>query len=306
MKLIIGTRNSKLAMWQAEYVSDRLKEAGAEVELIPIKTKGDKILDVSISKIGSKGVFTEELDEMLKNGTIDIAVHSAKDIQSSLDQGFELLAFTEREKSHDVILSDKPFSLSEGMTLGTSSTRRIALINHFYPNCKTVPVRGNLQTRIKKMQDGHCDALMLAYAGVARMGYADMIRHEFDLQELIPPVGQGCIAIEGYHSLDDKKKTFIKTTLNHRDTEVCIRAERAFLKTLDGGCSIPVYGNAVLEKEAIVLTGGICSLDGVKLLTKTLRGTIQNPEELGKTLGDQILREGGKEILNQIKQTLNQ
>jgi hydroxymethylbilane synthase len=182
----IGSRKSKLALWQAEYVAQKLHDSGYQTELVLQETKGDKILDVSIAKIGSKGVFTEELEDQLASGHIDIAVHSAKDMQSQLPKGFEIIAFGVREQAHDVIVSDKPVDLDNpNLILGTSSTRRVALFKHFYPHLKTVDIRGNLQTRIERMRSGTCDAIVLAYAGVHRMGFHDLIRVNLDLERLL-------------------------------------------------------------------------------------------------------------------------
>ncbi|NVK49468.1 MAG: hydroxymethylbilane synthase, partial [Cyclobacteriaceae bacterium] len=205
-KIKIGTRGSKLALWQAYHVQDLLNNSGIESEIVIIDTKGDQILDVSISKIGSKGVFTQELEDQLLDGRIDIAVHSAKDMQSNLPEEFEIIAFTKRERANDVLLSNQSgISLKNSdkpLVLGTSSTRRVATLKHFYPHLKTVEVRGNLQTRIRKMEEGLCDALLLAYAGVHRMGYNDRIVEELSLEEFIPAVGQGSVAIESSRNLD--------------------------------------------------------------------------------------------------------
>src|SRR5690554_1954659 len=196
----IGTRRSKLALWQAYYVQDLLKKAGMDTNIVEIETKGDKILDVSIAKIGSKGVFTEELEEQLRNGDIDIAVHSAKDMQSELPAGFEIIAFTVREQINDVVVSrDKNLRLadsSRSITVGSSSVRRRAMLKAYYPHIKVVEMRGNLQTRIRKMDAGDCDAILLAYAGVHRMGYNDLIAEVLPEDQFIPPVGQGSVAIE--------------------------------------------------------------------------------------------------------------
>src|SRR5690606_12830796 len=177
MKIRIGTRASKLALWQAEHVANLLQQGGAEVEIIPMDTLGDKILDVSISKIGSKGVFTEEIEQQLSAGTIDIGVHSAKDMPSQLPTGFELIAFTEREAANDVLLSfDKNIRLTTNpLIVGTSSNRRLSTLKRHYPHVEAVPIRGNLQTRIAKMDAGNCQALLLAYAGVDLMGYDEFI-----------------------------------------------------------------------------------------------------------------------------------
>jgi hydroxymethylbilane synthase len=171
----IGTRGSKLALWQAQHVADLIKPSGYQTEIVPIETRGDKILDVSIAKIGSKGVFTEEIEDKLIDGSIDIAVHSAKDLSSVIPDELELIAFTEREVANDVVLSfDKNFSLKQsGAVVGTSSTRRVAFLKHFYPEIIAKSIRGNLQTRVGKMKEGDCQALVLAYAGVHRMGYDD-------------------------------------------------------------------------------------------------------------------------------------
>ena len=207
MRIKIGTRKSKLALWQAHHVAGLLENAGVETELVTMETKGDKVLDVSISKIGSKGVFTEELEEKLAQGEVDIAVHSAKDMQSRLPEGFEIIAFSEREKVNDVLVSDREVQLTDStLTIGTSSTRRVAMLRHYYRHIRVVDMRGNLQTRIQKMKDGACDALLLAYAGVHRMGYDDMIRQSISIAEFTPAVGQGCMAIESHLQLDPAKK----------------------------------------------------------------------------------------------------
>lgn len=307
MKIRIGTRGSQLALWQAYHVQDKLEAAGVSTEIVTIETKGDKILDVSIAKIGSKGVFTEEIEEQLANGSIDIAVHSAKDMQSSLPEGFELVAFMEREEVNDVIVSHKEeISLdSKDLVLGTSSTRRIATLRHFYPHIKTVPVRGNLQTRIRKMEEGACDALLLAYAGVHRMGYDDKIKSKLSLDEFIPAVGQGSVAIEVHEQLSAAKRAKVTEVLNHTETAYCLKTERAFLKTMDGGCSIPVFGLAKLNADEIQIKGGIISLDGQRLILKEKSGSIGEAERLGSELAHEVLSSGGKEILEEIKTRLN-
>ncbi|MCV9388216.1 hydroxymethylbilane synthase [Reichenbachiella ulvae] len=302
MKIRIGTRGSKLALWQAYFVQDRLKELGVDSEIVKIETKGDKILNVTISKIGSKGVFTEEIEEKLKNGEIDIAVHSAKDMPSTLPEGFELIAFSEREKEHDVLVSHKSIDLNQkDLVLGTSSTRRIACLHKHFPHVKTVPVRGNLQTRIQKMKDGACDALWLAYAGVHRMEFDHMVVHEFDLEEFVPAVGQGSVAIEVYTGISEEKKELIRKAVNDDTTETILLAERAFLKVMNGGCSIPVYGRATIEGNTLSLTGGIISLDGKREVAKTCNTTLDGGLKAGETLAHYILENGGKEILEEIR-----
>lgn len=301
----IGTRASKLALWQAVYVADLLKQAGMESEIVTIDTKGDQVLDVSISKIGSKGVFTQELEDQLLDGRIDIAVHSAKDMPSRLGEGLELIAFSVREQAQDVLLSAKKgVSLSDShLVVGTSSTRRIATLKHFYPQVKTVEVRGNLQTRIRKMEEGLCDALLLAYAGVYRMGYANSVVEHLDLNQFIPAVGQGSIAIEACTSLDSKLRAAIVSACNDDPTASCLLAERAYLRVLEGGCSIPVFALATLAADQIHLKGGIVSLDGQQRIVLEVTGFPKDAEQLGEALAHQVLQAGGKTILEQIKQS---
>lgn len=304
----IGTRGSKLALWQAYHIQDLLKSKGLESEIVIIDTKGDKILDVSIAKIGSKGVFTEELEDQLSSGSIDIAVHSAKDMQSKLPEEFEIIAFTEREKENDIILShhsaidfsnpDKP------LLLGTSSTRRIATLKHFYPHIKTVEVRGNLQTRIAKMEAGLCDALLLAFAGAHRMGYDDMIRHELSLDEFTPAVGQGSVAIESSIKLDPVIKSRIIEACHHEATGFRLLAERAYLRILEGGCSIPVFALAENQADKLTLKGGIVSLNGSKRIIHQVSGQASQAEDLGKELAKLVLASGGDDILKEIKSEL--
>jgi hydroxymethylbilane synthase len=306
MKIRIGTRSSKLALWQAHYVADLLKAGGLETELVLIETRGDKILDVSIAKIGSKGVFTEEIEEQLAQGDIDIAVHSAKDMQSQLPEGFSLIAFTEREKENDVIIShrsdleldnpDKP------LVLGTSSTRRVATLKKYYPHAQPVSVRGNLQTRIRKMEEGVCDALLLAYAGVHRMGYGSMILRHLPLDEFIPPVGQGSVAIEVHEQLDAQKRERIRQLINHPPTEKRLLAERAYLRRLQGGCSVPVYALAQLtEGGGLSIRGGVISLDGQERIDITESGPVAEAERLGTEVAEKVLDAGGERILKQIR-----
>lgn len=300
----IGTRGSKLALWQAYYVEEKLKAQGAETEIVIIETKGDKILDRALSKIGSKGVFTEELEEQLRDGSIDIAVHSAKDLQSELDADFEIIAFTEREQVNDVMVSfNKNLSLNSGESfiIGTSSTRRVAMLKAYYPHIKVVDMRGNLQTRLRKLEEGQCDALLLAYAGVHRMEYDDLIVEHLPLETFTPAVGQGSVAIESAVGLAADKKALIRKALNDDKTESCLLAERAFLKKLQGGCSIPVFGNCINTPQGLEITGGIISLDGQKIIRQILQAPTSEASDLGQQLAEKILDLGGGEILKEIR-----
>jgi hydroxymethylbilane synthase len=269
-----------------------------------METRGDKILNQPIAEIGSKGVFTEEIETMLKNGEVDIAVHSAKDMPSSLSCGFSLIAFTKREKVNDVLISYNYClaldSKEAPICIGTSSIRRASMLKHFYPHIKTVNTRGNIQTRINKMKFGACDALMLAYAGVKRMNYDHLIVHEFNETEFVPPVGQGSIAIEVYKSIDENLKKKIRACVNHVPTESALIAERAYLKELQGGCSIPAFALGESIGEMIRLTGGVVSLNGNILLKKILIGEKKIAPEIGKNLGKKILEAGGKKILKDL------
>jgi hydroxymethylbilane synthase len=299
----IGTRSSKLALWQANHIASLLQRGGISSILVPIETQGDKVLDVSIAKIGSKGVFTEELEAYLLEGEVDIAVHSAKDMQSELPEEFEIIAFSEREMVNDVLVSEQPeIDLSQpGLILGTSSTRRVAQLKHFYPHIETVPVRGNLQTRMRKMQEGACHALMLAYAGVHRMEFHHKIVHRFPTHTIIPAVGQGCVAIECARALPWEFKQKIRDLINHTPTETALLAERAYLKTLEGGCSVPVFALAIVKGEKVYIEGGVVSLDGKEWIVEKAEASNDLPETAGLELAEKVIAKGGNRILQQIK-----
>lgn len=304
----IGTRGSKLALYQAHHIAGLLENRGMKTETVVIDTTGDKIQNVSIAKIGSKGVFTQELEDQLETGDIDIAVHSAKDMQSSLPEGFELIAFSEREKVNDIILSHQPRIIYDNpdlpLVIGTSSTRRIATIKHFFPHIKTVEMRGNLQTRISKMESGVCDALLLAYAGVHRMEYDHMIRQILPADVFIPAVGQGSIAVEAHAALDPGLRKKIREAAHHEETGYRLQAERSFLKVLEGGCSIPVFALGKVLGQQLSLEGGVLSLDGSKRVCFEVHGTVDEAEELGQQLAHKVLQADGRQMLDEIKKTL--
>ena len=302
MLIKIGTRGSKLALWQAYFVEKKLQQQGAETQIVIIETKGDKILDRSLSKIGSKGVFTQELEDQLRTHQIDIAVHSAKDLQSELDDDLELIAFSERELVNDVLVSyNKNLALipTANFIIGTSSTRRVALLKHYFPHIQTTDMRGNLQTRLRKLEEGQCDALLLAYAGVHRMAYDDLIVAHIPTHQFTPAVGQGSVAIECSRTLDEAKKSLIREAINHNNTELCLLAERAFLKHLQGGCSVPVFGLATLQENKIVLSGGVVSLDGKTILKDEAEGN--DPIVVGISLAENLKSQGAEAILKAIR-----
>ena len=245
----------------------------------------------------------------LAKGAIDIAVHSAKDMPSTLPVGFALIAFTERERVNDVLVSENADvtlgTEKHGFLLGTSSTRRVAALKFYHDHQRIAPVRGNLQTRIQKMREGACDALVLAYAGVHRMGYDDLIVEILPEDKFIPAVGQGSVAIEVFHSIEQEKKELVRRAINHVSTEHCILAERAFLKSMDGGCSIPVFGLARIKEERLEIIGGIVSLDGSKMVQHRLTGPIKECIYLGTKLASTVLDDGGDKILAEIKDNFN-
>lgn len=301
----IGTRNSQLALWQAHWIGKQLEQAGFRYELVAISSKGDQILDRSLSKIGSKGVFTEELEEMLRQGEIHIAQHSAKDLPSTLPPDLELIAFTEREQAHDVLLSLNPsidLSQQTPLVIGTSSTRRRAFMQHFYPQHSLVDMRGNLQTRLEKLKRGDCDAMLLAYAGVHRMEMEGYIVKHFDLKEFTPAVGQGSVAVQAAIHLDQNLKDSIRAACNHFETEQCILAERRLLSILDGGCSVPVYGHAQWQEGKITLQAGVLSLDGKEHLMN--EQSDNDPFILGQQVAEDLIKQGANELLRKIKSAL--
>ncbi len=309
-KLILATRSSPLALWQANEVSRILETAGFRTELKAIETIGDKKLNVSLSKIGDKGVFTKELEQMLIDGEAHLAVHSAKDMPSSLPDNLEIIAFTEREVPCDVLVSHNSGIKLQNrpMVIGTSSTRRIATLKRYFPEVQTVPVRGNLQTRIRKMEDGECDALLLAYAGVHRMGFTELIKERLDTSVFTPAVGQGSLAIEVSSYLAPDLKSRIRSCLEHPQTAICLEAERAFLRRMEGGCSVPVFGFACLESNLLSMSGGIISLDGLEEVRKEI--SVSNPDlnsarKAGADLAFLVLSSNGNSILQKIKQTLH-
>ena len=303
MKIIrIATRKSPLALWQANRVKEQLEEADLRAELVEVETEGDRKLETSISEIGSKGVFTQELEALLSSGEVDIAVHSAKDLQSDLPEGFDIISIGEREGVNDVLVSTSEIDLSSEVVIGTSSTRRVAQFGHHYPHIKTTSVRGNLETRINKMKSGECDALILARAGVMRMGYEDLIVHEFPLEQFTPQPGQGSIAIEAFESIHPTIRKLIKAATNHSNSFKEVNCERAFLQTLGGGCSIPTYAHCMVEGETFTLRAGLLSLDGQQRFEVQDSG--DDGVELGKRLAEEILTQGGDQLLRDIQSQL--
>ena len=297
-------------MWQAEYVAGLLRMAGFDSCLIPLETSGDRKLEVSLSKIGDKGLFTQELESLLLNGEAHLAVHSAKDMPSNLPGGLEIIAFTERENPADVVVSLHPdLQLSQkDVRIGTSSTRRTAMLARSFSGVQTVSVRGNLQTRFRKMQEGECDGMILAAAGVSRMGLGSFIREQLSTDIFTPAAGQGSLAIEAAVHLPAAVRSAIRLTLNHPLTEMAVACERSFLRELEGGCSIPVFAFCSLESNGIFnLQGGIISLNGSQEVRKSIKieslgmPAIAEFENAGKRLAGDVLASGGSAILQKIR-----
>ncbi len=298
--LIIGTRQSLLAMWQSNYIASRLREEypGCEVTLKKIVTKGDRILDVPLAKIGGKGLFTKEIEEELLDGSIDLAVHSLKDMPTVLPEGLCLTVITERANAGDAFVSNKYNSIEEmpaGAVLGTSSLRRRAQLLAKRPDLKIIDLRGNVDTRLRKLDEGQMDAIILAAAGLTRLGHADRIREIIPQDYCLPAVGQGALAIECRS--DNFKVRQMLDFLNDVPTKQATDAERAFLGLLEGGCQVPIGVHAVVKDNRLSMTAVIASLDGSTVLRDTAEGDAGEAVSLGRALGQKMLDNGGKEIL---------
>jgi hydroxymethylbilane synthase len=297
--LRLGTRKSKLALWQANFVKEKLEALGCKVELVPITTTGDKILDAPLAKIGGKGLFVKEIENALLSGEIDLAVHSLKDVPMIIPEGLTLSAITEREEPYDVLISSNGKKLEElpsGAVVGTSSLRRQVQIKRRRRDLKVEILRGNVDTRLRKLKEGLYDAIVLAYAGVKRMGLSGEISQV--LEDFIPAVGQGSLAIET-RAEDERVINFVKV-LNHQESWLRAVCERAFLRELQGGCQVPIGAYAWIEGDRIKIKGFISDLEGERFLEGYEEGSLQEAEEVGKRLAQRLLREGGEEILKEI------
>ncbi len=297
--LRIGTRKSKLALWQANYVKERLESKGYSVELVLITTTGDKILDAPLAKIGGKGLFVKEIEEALLRGDIDLAVHSLKDVPMVLPEGLILGAITEREEPFDVLISRdgrRLQELPEGAKVGTSSLRRQVQIKRKRPDLRVETLRGNVDTRLRKLEEGLYDAIVLAYAGVKRMGFEERVSQV--LEDFIPAVGQGSLAIEIRQ--EDKRVYEAIAFLDHRESRIRAECERAFLRELQGGCQVPIGAYAWIEGEKLKLKAFISDLEGKRFLEGVEEGDPHQAEQIGKKLARRLLEEGGKAILEEV------
>ena len=302
--LLIGTRASRLALWQAEWVQSRLQQLhpGLEVELVKIQTTGDRILDTPLAKIGGKGLFVKEIEEALFDKRIDLAVHSMKDVPTVLPAGLELHCITERADPRDCLvfaggLTDLE-ALPQGARIGTSSLRRRAQLLHRRPDLQISDLRGNVDTRLRKMQEEGLDGIVLAAAGLKRLGYEDHIGACLEPDECLPAIGQGALGLEC--RIDDSTTHALLAPLHHPATAAAVTAERAFLTRLEGGCQVPVAGYAQLVDEHLELSGLVARIDGSELLKDTVSGPPADALQLGTNLADTLLQRGADKILGEL------
>lgn len=301
-RLIIGSRSSKLALIQAELVKKQLQSThpGLDIEIRTIKTTGDKILDVALSKIGNKDLFTKEIDQALLRKEIDLAVHSMKDIPTQIPKGLEIAAIMKREDPCDILVSLQPFdfkTLPKNSRVGTSSLRRQAQALNIRDDLQILDLRGNLDTRIRKLNEGLFDAIILAYAGVKRLGLS-LNMSIIPIDDILPQAGQGALGIETRES-DDEVCDLIKE-LDDYDSRCCIEAERSLLSSLGGGCHAPVGVCASVEGDQIIIKGGVFSLDGKRAIKDEIVGNQDNAVKLGTQLADKLRDEGAGEILAEV------
>ncbi|MFK8185869.1 MAG: hydroxymethylbilane synthase [Phormidesmis sp.] len=302
----IGSRKSQLALVQTHWVQAELSKAFPDItfEVSTMETQGDKILNVALSKIGDKGLFTQELEDDMISGKIDFAVHSLKDLPTQLPEGLRLGCVTEREDPADAMVvhekhKDKQLdTLPEGAVIGTSSLRRLAQLRHHYPHFKFKDIRGNVNTRLRKLDEGEYDAIVLAAAGLNRLDMSDRIHQILPADISLHAVGQGALGIECRQG-DDDILALLKV-LEHEPTAHRCYAERAFLRELEGGCQVPIGVNTTIEGDTLTLKGIVASLDGQQLITDTVTGAPVDAEEMGKELAKRLRSQGAQEILDVI------
>jgi len=302
--LRLGTRGSALALWQANWTKRELEDRwpDSQVDLIPIKTTGDRIIDVPLAKVGGKGVFTKEIDEALLDGRIDLAVHSMKDVPFQLPDGIDFGAIPEREDARDACISQgaKLHELKAGATVGTSSLRRQVQLRHHFPSLNLVMLRGNVDTRLRKLDAGDFDAIILALAGLKRLGHAGRVTQILDDDVMVSAVGQGALGIVCRSS--DAATRQILQVLNDPPTQITVTAERGLLRALGGSCQVPIAGKATLAGDSLVIKGLVANLRGDRVIRCELSGTRERPLDLGLKLGEKLLSMGAGEILAEIAQ----
>lgn len=299
----LGTRGSQLALWQANWVKSKVEERneGLTVELVKIKTTGDKILDVPLAKVGGKGLFVKEIEEALLDNRIDFAVHSMKDVPTNLPQGLHLACITEREDPRDVVISrngSKLADLPKGAKIGTASLRRQAQVLNIRPDFEIVQLRGNLDTRIKKLTEVGLDAILLAGAGIKRMGWVDKITEYLEPETVLPAIGQGALGIETRD--DNEEINRVVAFFDHHITSVSVCAERALLRRLEGGCQVPIAAYGTVKNGRLKLVGLVGSTDGKDIVKDSLEGPEEEAEELGVKLAERLLDMGAGDILKEI------
>ena len=305
-ELKIGTRASRLALWQAEWVRTQLEQnPDVKVTLHTIKTSGDKILDVPLANIGGKGLFVKEIEEALLRGDIDLAVHSMKDVPTVLPNLLEIFAMTEREDPRDAVSTRYPitgiYDLPNGATIGTSSLRRRAQLLNRRPDFKISPLRGNLDTRLRKLQEGEFDAVIVAAAGIRRLGFESQVTAYLPIDHSLPAMGQGVLGIECRR--DDTMVHEHIARLNHPPSALAVTAERAFVDRLEGGCQVPIGAHAVATDVSVRLDGLVASLDGTRMIRNDIEGSVEDAAALGTTLAEQLLSKGADEILAEVYNT---
>ena len=305
--LRIGTRGSGLALWQARHVKHLVSQANPEIitEIIVIKTTGDKNLVSPLDEIGGKGVFVKEIEEALLSDKIDVAVHSLKDVPTELPAGLVLRAFAERHDPRDALVTKSGLKLSElarGSTVATGSLRRASQILHHYPALNIVPIRGNVDTRVRKLKEGEgLDAVVLALAGLARMGLEREVTEIIAEDIVVPAPGQGIVAVESRES--DTETNELLGLINHRETALQASCERAFLKRLSGDCNVPVGCRSVIDGDAIFITGVLASPDGGTLIKESASGKVEDAEALGERAAEMILNKGGERLLDELSRS---
>ncbi len=302
-ELIIGTRGSKLALWQSNYIKGMLEElTGLPVSLKIIKTTGDKILDVPLAKVGGKGLFTKEIEVELEAGTVDLAVHSMKDVPTELPEGLFIAAMPERVDPRDAMVSGAGYDLDHlpmGARLGTSSLRRRSQVVALRPDLEIVDVRGNLDTRMRKAEEGELDAVILASAGITRMGWADRITHYIPTTQMVSAVGQGAIGIEIRE--DDEFMRHVMEQIGHPETMECVTAERVVMRRLEGGCQVPIGAYARFEDDTLTMDAMVGSVDGKRIVRQQMCGDAGEPVALGEAMVERLLALGAHAILEEIR-----
>jgi hydroxymethylbilane synthase len=302
-KIRLGTRKSRLAMTQSGMIAAELERLnpGISVELVEIVTRGDKILDAPLARVGGKGLFVKEIEEAMLDGRSDMAVHSLKDVPAELPDGLEVTVFPEREDFRDAFISGKAATFQElpdRAVVGTSSLRRMSQLKKARPDLDIRSLRGNVDTRLGKLEEGMYDAIILASAGMNRLGFSSRITSLIGPELMLPAVGQGCLGIE-FRSEDEEMRKIL-SSIHHEPTALCVRAERAFLLRLEGGCQVPIGALASLEGDRISLEGMVADEAGERMIRRGMEGGAGDPEGLGVRLAEDILAAGGKEILEEV------